>query len=42
MHSKIPMGTNMFSLTLLLTIDALTRRYNLQTKKSFDLTDVPT
>jgi len=42
MRSAIPMGTSTFSLTLLLTIDALTWRYDLQTKRSSDLMDVPT
>jgi hypothetical protein len=33
MRSGIPMGTSTFSLTPLLTTDALTRRYDQQTKK---------
>jgi len=40
MHNVILMRTSMFSLTLLLTTDTLTRRYDLQTKRLSGLTDV--
>jgi hypothetical protein len=42
MHNVTPTGTNMFSLTLLLTKDDLTLQLDPQTKRLFDLMDVHT
>jgi hypothetical protein len=42
MHNATKMGTNMFSLTQILTIDDLTLWLDLLTRKSSDQTDGPT
>jgi hypothetical protein len=42
MRNVTPMGTNMFSLTLLLTTDDLMLQLDPQTKRLSDLTDIHT